>query len=221
MYLGRTLNQCIRATELLGVPVPTESLRREYTSRIPHTPPLSVPSTHPPMCADHTSAPSIPALLSAPATTRNSTPHVHIQPRPANGLTRPPPISPIEPPAKKRRGRPPRSENLRHRPNPSPRPLQPLAPQPPAEPSQGLVPMLAGKGTPCFTPVVKARAQKRGRDSSNETVHTPSLPMLSPDRVDDVKEVKAEGTGATPPEEEISPQARTESDGDAENGRDA
>ncbi|KAL2105473.1 hypothetical protein VUR80DRAFT_8315 [Thermomyces stellatus] len=211
---GRTVDDCIQATEkMLRAPVPPQSLKRETSSRpLPTGSPAPSPQPKP---AEPATAPSIPSLLSAPATSQPSMPHVPIQPRPVNGTSHPPPTSPVEPPVKKRRGRPSRRQNLRWGgSNLSPRPLQPLAPQPTISPSP-VVPAAESMRT-LGNVVGEARGQKRARGSSDETVQSSASIGIMPSQADAVKEIKAEGSRATPPKRS-SPVACSVSDG-AEDG---
>lgn len=203
---------------MLEAPIPPQSLKREPPSRL-----LSVASSAPssqPKFAELVNAPSFPPTLSGQTTSQSATPHVPIQPRVVNGTSHPPPASPAspaEPPTKKRRGRPPRRQNLRDVSKPPPRPLHPLAPHP-AVGASPAVPTQEGKGTPGQI-AGETRGQKRGRGSSDETVRSAVSIGMMPCRADTVKEIKAEGSVATPPTRS-SPVVCSESDG-AEDGKES
>ncbi|PKS11933.1 hypothetical protein jhhlp_001228 [Lomentospora prolificans] len=213
---GRNLEQCFQAAEsMFGAPIPTPSLAREFPSTQPLPPASSPLARAPPTALSSATHPSeshpIDSPLSALSTTaagivgaphRSSTPqHVPIKPRPAttNGVPTISPSVPAEPPAKRRRGRPPRPKNI-----PYTRPghggtktLPTLAPLPPstgATSQQVTTPVAqttesssqrtvspvysvsAGSGAES---IAASRGRKRGPPGSDETAQPKSLPEMS------------------------------------------
>ncbi|SPN98387.1 uncharacterized protein DNG_01432 [Cephalotrichum gorgonifer] len=193
---GRNAYECIQVTEeMTQVPIPDWSLKPPPRT-FPPTTSTSSPATAlapPLLVAQHQNtenhagaSPSISTGPSGPTQAtpnRSSTPqHVHIQPRVSlvNGIPR---HSASPPPTKRRRGRPPRKQNLRYVSGPESKSLPPLAPQP--QPFSGLnqapVSCAQSEGGKPSTPspvystagpsdALEERSRKRARLSSDEAL---------------------------------------------------